>query len=120
MARLKETDPEIYEAIRREIKREQEKIILIASENYASEAVLPFYVLHQPVLLSVGYFVVGWAIPDPLKWIVIVAGSFAIILVAYEFLVRRFNWLRILFGMKAVGRTAPETTVLTQPLSERP
>ena len=40
MARLKETDPEIYEAIRREIKREQEKIILIASENYASEAVL--------------------------------------------------------------------------------
>ncbi len=40
MARLKETDPEIYEAIRREIRREQEKIILIASENYASEAVL--------------------------------------------------------------------------------
>ena len=40
MARLKETDPEIHEAIRREIKREQEKIILIASENYASEAVL--------------------------------------------------------------------------------
>jgi glycine hydroxymethyltransferase len=40
MPRLKETDPEIYEAIRREVKREQEKIILIASENYASEAVL--------------------------------------------------------------------------------
>ncbi len=40
MSRLKETDPEIYEAIRREIKREQERIILIASENYASEAVL--------------------------------------------------------------------------------
>ena len=40
MARLRETDPEIYEAIRREVKREQEKIILIASENYASEAVL--------------------------------------------------------------------------------
>ncbi len=40
MSRLKETDPEIYEAIHREIKREQERIILIASENYASEAVL--------------------------------------------------------------------------------
>ncbi|MCI0526387.1 MAG: serine hydroxymethyltransferase, partial [Nitrospira sp.] len=40
MSRLKETDPEIYEAIRREVKREQERIILIASENYASEAVL--------------------------------------------------------------------------------
>jgi glycine hydroxymethyltransferase len=40
MSRLKETDPEIYDAIRREVKREQERIILIASENYASEAVL--------------------------------------------------------------------------------
>jgi glycine hydroxymethyltransferase len=40
MPNLKETDPEIYEAIRREVKREQERIILIASENYASEAVL--------------------------------------------------------------------------------
>lgn len=40
MSRLKETDLEIYEAIRREVKRQQDRIILIASENYASEAVL--------------------------------------------------------------------------------
>ena len=33
-------DPEIYTAIREEIKREQDKIVLIASENYASKAVL--------------------------------------------------------------------------------
>jgi glycine hydroxymethyltransferase len=37
---LKTKDPEIYQAIRDEIKREQEKIVLIASENYASKAVL--------------------------------------------------------------------------------
>ncbi len=37
---LKEFDPEIYNAIREEIKREQDKIVLIASENYASRAVL--------------------------------------------------------------------------------
>lgn len=40
MSALKKTDPEIYEAIRGEKKREQDQIILIASENYASKAVL--------------------------------------------------------------------------------
>jgi len=38
--RLKETDPDIYLAIQSEKHREKEKIILIASENYASRAVL--------------------------------------------------------------------------------
>jgi glycine hydroxymethyltransferase len=37
---LKTTDPEVYEAIQKEKEREQEKIVLIASENYVSEAVL--------------------------------------------------------------------------------
>jgi len=37
---LKTTDPDVYEAIQNEKKREHEKIVLIASENYVSEAVL--------------------------------------------------------------------------------
>jgi len=37
---LKTTDPEVYEAIQKEKNREHEKIVLIASENYVSEAVL--------------------------------------------------------------------------------
>ena len=32
--------------------------------RYANDAVLPFYILHQTVLLCVGYIVVQWAIPD--------------------------------------------------------
>ena len=40
MLELKKSDPEIYNAIVEEIKREREKIVLIASENYASRAVL--------------------------------------------------------------------------------
>jgi peptidoglycan/LPS O-acetylase OafA/YrhL len=68
--------------------------------SYANEAVLPFYILHQPVLLSVGYFVVQWTIPAALKFIVIDAVSFAIIMTLYEYIVRRVNHLRFLFGMK--------------------
>lgn len=39
-AELQKTDPEIYESILNETKREQDKILLIASENYASPAVM--------------------------------------------------------------------------------
>jgi peptidoglycan/LPS O-acetylase OafA/YrhL len=72
--------------------------------KYANEAVLPFYILHQTVLLGVGYFIVQWAIPDLLKWAVILVISFPLIMVLYEFLVRRFNVMRFLFGMKPLPK----------------
>ncbi len=37
---LKSTDPDVYEAVQNEINRERKNIVLIASENYASEAVM--------------------------------------------------------------------------------
>lgn len=40
IAELKNIDPQVYEAIRKEQEREHEKILLIASENYVSRAVL--------------------------------------------------------------------------------
>jgi glycine hydroxymethyltransferase len=40
MTELKNTDPEIYDAIIKEFERERDKLVLIASENYSSPAVL--------------------------------------------------------------------------------
>jgi glycine hydroxymethyltransferase len=40
MSELRETDPEVYNAIKGEEERERSKIVLIASENYVSQAVL--------------------------------------------------------------------------------
>ncbi len=73
--------------------------------SYANEAVMPFYVLHQTVLLVVGYFVTRWHIPDPVKFLVILTVSFAFIMLLYEFFIRRINVLRVLFGMKARSRS---------------
>lgn len=73
--------------------------------KYANEGVLPFYILHQTLILSVGYFVVQWTIPDLLKWLIILPVSFVLIMVLYEFLVRRFNVMRFLFGMKPLPKT---------------
>src|SRR3972149_5693724 len=40
MSELREKDPEVYNAIKGEEERERSKIVLIASENYVSQAVL--------------------------------------------------------------------------------
>jgi len=48
--------------------------------------------------------VVGWNIPDLLKWVLILIPSFAISIGVYELLVRRFNPMRILFGMKPLAK----------------
>jgi peptidoglycan/LPS O-acetylase OafA/YrhL len=76
--------------------------------KYANEAVLPFYILHQTILVALGYFVVQWAIPDGLKFFAILSSSFVISMCLYEFLVRRNNLLRILFGMKRKQRGATD------------
>jgi len=68
--------------------------------RYANEAVLPFFILHQTVLLFTGYFVMTWEIHDVLKWAIVFTSSFIIIMALYELLVRKFDLLRFLFGMK--------------------
>lgn len=68
--------------------------------KYANEAVLPFYILHQTVILVIGYFVVQWALPISLKYPIVVVLSFIGIMLIYEFIVRRVNVLRFFFGMK--------------------
>jgi hypothetical protein len=68
--------------------------------RYANEGVLPFFILHQTVLLFVGYFVLTWQINDALKWGIVFISSFIIIIMIYVLLVRKFELLRFLFGMK--------------------
>jgi len=78
--------------------------------EYANEAVLPFYILHQTVLICVGYFVVQWPIPDLLRWAAILLISFAVIMTLYEFIIRRFNVMRVLFGMKSTAKQPIQRT----------
>jgi len=83
--------------------------------KYANEAVLPFYILHQSVLFSLAYFMVKWAIPDLLKWASILISTFVVSLGLYEFLVRRFNLPRFLFGMKLRAKPGDEYAKASQP-----
>jgi hypothetical protein len=68
--------------------------------TYANEAVLPFYIFHQTVIVMVGFYLIHWNIGVFFKYMVICAASFVTISIIYEMLVRRINVLRVLFGLK--------------------
>jgi len=74
--------------------------------SYANEAVLPFYILHQTIIISIGFFVVQWNTGVGLKYLTISTTSFIAIMAIYELLVRRINVLRFLFGMRLKKKPA--------------
>ncbi len=68
--------------------------------TYANEAVLPVYVLHQTVIVIIGYFVIQQTWGVATKYFFILILSAIVTLATYEFLVRRFNVPRFLLGMR--------------------
>ncbi|WP_138735740.1 acyltransferase family protein [Modestobacter excelsi] len=66
--------------------------------RYAAPAVLPWYVLHQPVVVTVAYLVVGSPLHPTLEYLLICTGSAAVTLLAYDLLVRRTALTRALFA----------------------
>ncbi len=72
--------------------------------RYANEAVYPFYILHQTVIIILAYQLayVNWGIP--LKFVVVASATFAISWALYEFAIKPWNVLRVSFGMKWISR----------------
>lgn len=52
-----------------------------------------------------------WPIPDLLKFLVIAVSSFGLVLLAYEYVIRRVNLLRFLFGMRPLAQAAQPQAV---------
>ena len=68
--------------------------------RYANQAVLPFYLLHEPVIVAAAWIIVRWHAPIGVKYPALVAVSFTATLAIYELAVRRYRPTRFLFGMK--------------------
>lgn len=66
---------------------------------YANKSVYPFFILHQTVLIFIGFFIVqfDWGIST--KFFSIVVGTFLVTLLIYEFVLRRIRSLGIFFGI---------------------
>jgi len=72
--------------------------------NYANEAAFPIYILHQTVIVAIGYYVVRWDWDPYAKFAVILMASFAVSCLLYEWVIRRSAPLRRLFGVKLSSR----------------
>ncbi len=68
--------------------------------HYANEAILPFYVLHYCVIVTIAFLFMQWHADMVAKFLVVSTLSLAGTLIVYEVLIRRVRLSRWLFGMK--------------------
>ncbi len=68
--------------------------------RYGQATILPFFVLHQPVILAIAYFVVQWQASILIKLLVVVLGAFVVSIGLVELVIKRVPILRVMFGMK--------------------
>jgi glucan biosynthesis protein C len=74
---------------------------------YANQAVLPFYVLHETVIVVVAYFMLTWHIGPAIQYWLIALTSLAATVLLYDLGVRRTTVTRFLFGLKPIREHAP-------------
>ena len=65
-----------------------------------NEAIYPFYILHQTVIVICAYYIIKLELNIPAKFIILLISSFFIIVVIYRFAIYPFRVVRVLFGMK--------------------
>jgi peptidoglycan/LPS O-acetylase OafA/YrhL len=80
----------------------------------ANEAIYPFYLLHQPVILIIGFFLIKVQMPDVLRLLILTTSSFVISCLLYWYLVRPYNLSRVIFGMKPMASSSKTSSLPQQ------
>ncbi|MDR7098236.1 peptidoglycan/LPS O-acetylase OafA/YrhL [Lysobacter niabensis] len=75
---------------------------------WANEAVYPWYVLHQSLILLLAYWLLPLHLGPVLEPLLVLAGTVAGCALLHEFVIRRVRWLRPCFGLKPVVLPEPE------------
>ncbi len=68
--------------------------------SYLNEAVYPFYILHQTIIIMLGATLTTYSVGAGVEASLIIVGTFGGCWLLYEFLIRRFGLLRLVFGME--------------------
>ncbi len=69
----------------------------------ANVAIYPFYLLHQPIILILGFLLNKLTMPDLARLLLLISSSFTITCGLYWLVVRPFNLTRVIFGMKSMA-----------------
>jgi len=72
--------------------------------DYLNQAAFPFYVLHQTVIVVIGYYVIKWSASVGVKYLILTTAALCVTLFIYDIFVRRTNPARFLFGMKPIKK----------------
>jgi glucans biosynthesis protein C len=84
--------------------------------NYLNQAVYPFYILHQTVIVMVAYYIVQRQNESILsKYIYTVGITFFVSVLVYHLFIRPYALTRFLFGMKPKDKPKPIMQVEKRP-----
>lgn len=72
--------------------------------QYGNGIVYPFYILHQTVLIIIGYYIIDWGMNGIFEYLAIAMGTFIICLLLIEFVIKKSNFLRLLFGVRIIKK----------------
>ncbi len=81
--------------------------------SYFSQAVYPFYILHQTVIIVIGYEITQFELGPVLEPIFVLLLTFFLCVSGFE-IIRRVDILRPLFGLKLRGRYKQPVTILVK------
>jgi peptidoglycan/LPS O-acetylase OafA/YrhL len=70
--------------------------------QYTAQAAYPVYLLHQTVLVAIAFYVVQWNLGIAEKFLIISTASIVVTGALYDLLIKRFNIVRFLFGLKPI------------------
>ncbi len=79
--------------------------------RYLGESSYPFYILHQTIIVVIGYYVVHTEAPLGTKFATIVVASLIATFGLYEAFIRRWNPLRLAIGMKPTRGRRPVQSI---------
>jgi len=75
--------------------------------DYINQAIYPFYILHQTIIVILAYYVVKVEESILAKYLFLAGFTFFICVFIYHILIRPYNITRILFGMKRLKKEKP-------------
>lgn len=68
--------------------------------QFTNQAVYPFYILHQTIIVAAGFYIVQLNLPIFLKLTILVIITFVSVFLIYRFIIKPFIITRILYGLK--------------------
>ena len=71
-----------------------------AVKRYLNTAIFPIYVLHQTVMVLVGYWLLETGWPVGLKYAILIISTLLVFVLMYEGVIKRIGRASVLFGLK--------------------